>query len=361
MGALDTWAGSGHCPRCGAEHFLHDQTLFFKPEYGGAFEFSGRHFARWEKNPLSFAPEELQRARVWDERWWRLREAGEPGAVVLFDALHRCTCGAELAVLLRFRLEAGDEGAAGAATLTELALLDALAPELASAVDFVNIELSIPAPDDHELFEKEAQALGAAPFPERAARLHAELRRRSAPMGRPEVGDTGGLTLVTGPVRCEDCGTERQRTLQVGRRFAESLLGPDWRGGVLSVGKHVDGDFGWLVEDVDRGECLRLRHPLPPGGLTVIGRPQRWSCGCAAGWASPVLGFRVDAQGVTLDSLRIRAVRTREALDGVDFSESPNFSRPSPHQGYQRRGRGARLDSRDEALAALVWEWRSGG
>lgn len=165
MGALDFYTARGRCPACGREADYSGQTKFFAPEFDRAFH---RTFAVGVAQPLEFSPELLESARVWERQWFRVRERGRAGHVAVlldFDDLAGCECGTPFAVILELSIERA--GGSGIATLEGLRILDARSEAVPHAVDFANAEfVALPA---------ELDALGAAPEPERAARLSAAL------------------------------------------------------------------------------------------------------------------------------------------------------------------------------------------
>lgn len=359
MGAFDIYYATVRCPRCGAWHWLDGQTRFFAPMF---HSFHSREFRPGEPRPLDFAPERLRHERVWEEEWVRIAEPGDdPSALRLladFDELFACSCGVGLAMVLRFRLEAGP-GASGTATLVEVELLDALDDERAAAADFANgldVAWGGPWRSHAELVE----ALPAASAAERAGWLREALAFRFEPW-QDEVDDGSGdgftWTRVVGPMRCEACGDVRERNVHAhftGHQWPRAFLGPGWRGGVMRLGARVGGDFGWLDEDVERGYHVRLRHPVPAPGFVVTDGPQPWGCACGAGRAAVILRFARGAEGVTLASASLRVLRTREDVADIDFGYSGEFSRDIP----ARPGSGVRPATREEAVARLLdWRW----
>jgi hypothetical protein len=102
MGAFDTYRGLGHCPRCGAIHFVEGQSKFFGPDFDGVY----RSFEPGLVHPLDVAVDRILRLAV-ESDWWRVSARTVEDSITRladFDDLRRCSCGAPLATLLRFRL-----------------------------------------------------------------------------------------------------------------------------------------------------------------------------------------------------------------------------------------------------------------
>ena len=357
MGAFDTYAGAARCPGCGDIHFIGGQTKVFEPDFGA---YHARHFVVGAPQPLGYAPSEMLAEPVWDDEWWRVRAVHEAGRLSLLadlDELFACGCGRPLAVVLRLRL---DE-AAGTAELIAIDLLDALADDVAAAVDLASSEGVVPWPGGLEAFRRAMSELATAAPEVRAARLRRALGERFDGVERwfdPAAEDIAGWTRLIGPVRCEACGEVRERALNLMLThpyYVEPVLGPGFTGGVLRPGVRVAVATGWRDVDEDRGDFVRLRHPLPPGSLTICGGPMAWSCRCGIGPGSLVARFGVDDGGVVLESLSLRVVRSLDALTDVDLAHAPRCSRAP--LTVPRIGRCPA--DRAEALACLAQDWRS--
>lgn len=347
MGAFDTYAATARCPRCHDVHWLSGQIKFFFPDFGGL---CGRHFEPGAPQPIDIDPADLL-APVWDDEWWKIREDGALDDLRLlagFDDLYACTCGAPMATVLHFRVDAK------AATLTQIELLHALAEGLPHEID-----LAEAPPDlwqgDTPAFYRALVRLAAQPFEDRAARLRECIAAR---FGGPSAPDSTWTTIAA-PTRCEVCGDLRERslwTMVTHPSYPQSLLGPGWTGGVLRPGAQIAGDSGFLAEDVDRGCFLRLRHPVSGDILTILSSPHRWGCRCGAGPASLVVRFAREPGGLRLAEVTLRVVRSRADLADIDFAEAPTLSRDAPPSGARWRPA-----SREEAIAAMLRGWRTDG
>jgi len=346
MGALDTYEAVARCPHCQDVHWISGQTKFFLPDFSGL---CSRHFTPDIGQPLDFPPATLSADRIWDGTWWRVREPDDPTRLSLLadlDELVRCDCGAKSAVVLRFDLAVG---APPSATLMDVALLDPLAADVASVVDFADGENMLWT-GDADAYVRELVELAYAARGDRAKRLHQTLVRH--------VTSTPGLspppwTTVRGPCRCEACGDVRDRselTFLSHPDFSGSFFGPGWGGGILRPGSSVECDLSWLDRDIDRGYLIRVRHPIAPDGLRVLGRRTSRGCRCGAGRAAFVLQFARNTTGLTLRSLSLRVVQSRADLADVDFAEGPAQSREPPaHSGLHRQPL-----TRDEAVLQLL-------
>jgi hypothetical protein len=352
MGAFDIYSGEASCPRCGDHFWLDGQTQFFGPEFSGL---CNRWFRRDDPQPLEPGSEAIGTARTWEGSWWRVREPVEATVVQLLvddDEWFGCDCGARFAVILQLRLGEGPT-----ATLERILLRDAYDPEVAGQVDFANGESMLWA-GDLAAFVAALQGVAAEPPEARRARICGFLTeswdRRSAP--EPEDGSSP-WTRVAGEFRCESCGDRRERSellLLSHPDDPQSFFGPAWTGGSLRPGRRIAGELAWLDEDVDRGDYTRLRHPVTPGGLTLIGRRCARGCRCGAGRATPVLRFVRDAGGLTLAELSLRVVASEADLDDVDFAEAPHATRDRAAKAPPLREAWDRAQVRRAVLAELT-------
>lgn len=349
MGAFDTYEGHARCPSCAAEHWPSGQTKFFVPDFAGQ---SGRHFVAGVVQPLDFAASELAAARVWDGSWLRTRAPAAVDRVDLlvdFDELFGCSCGATLALILRFDLP----GPASAA-LRGCALWPALGGGVAGRCDFVNGEDVVEWTGDVGAFLRAVEALGEEAEAVRAAAVEAALGRRFPP--GPWIYPSPFATVVA-PCRCEACGEVVRRRLWVALGHPDHdvpLFGPAWEGGILRPGDAIASDHAWLSDDVDRSYFVRVRHPTPRGRLVVAGMPESWGCRCGAGRATTLLHFAVEPGRVRLREVTMRAIRRAADLEGIDFAYAPGSSRAAPRSPW----RVPRPTSREAALEDLAREWR---
>jgi hypothetical protein len=298
MGAFDIYTATARCPRCEDLHWVNGQTKFFQPCFSGYYH---RHFVPGVAQPLDFSSDELASTRVWEDDWWRVREPLAPDVLHLLtdfdEKLSLCDCGAQLIAVLCFRLKRhAEHGSTDTATLEEVRLFDVVRDDVAGAVDF--------APGGHMLWNGKPDAYTAA----LAALANAP------PFDRAALG-----TTVAG-TRCEACGEVRERRA-FRSDFPVSFFGPGWTGGELRPGDRIRCDLAWLVEDVDRGDFARLRHPVPRDSLCILGHRTSRGCHCGAGWGSFVLRFACDPGGVVFNSMSLRVVRDRADLADVDFAE----------------------------------------
>lgn len=168
-------------------------------------------------------------------------------------------------------------------------------------------------PSDDAGFRRAMTELASAAPEVRAARLRRALGERFDGVERwfdPTAEDLAGWTRLIGPVRCEACGEVRERALSMALThpyYGEPVLGPGFTGGVLRPGTRVAVATDWRDVDEDRGDFVRLRHPLPPGsplrgrawiagralrrrrrrrGPGVAEPPRRPLAGCAGGCGS---------------------------------------------------------------------------
>lgn len=323
MGAFDTYAAAARCPRCGDVHHVDGQTKFFDPDF---FGLSNRHFEPWSPQPLDVDPADLRNG-VWEVSWWRVREPGDPERLDLLvdpSEMFGCDCGAQFAVVLRFRVAHSPPSA----MLTAIDLREASTPA-ALAVDFADGE-EIVWEGDRERFDAGMAALASAPLAERQARLRAALDRRFAPTEPATEQAASPWWCFFGDVRCEACGAVRPRgdfTLLAHPDYPTSFFGPGWTGGTLTPGLRLAGDYAWLAEDVDRGYYTRLRHPVPQDRLTILGTRRRTSCRCGAGPGALALTFRREPDALVLAEAKIRVVQRMEDLADVDFAEAPHATR----------------------------------
>lgn len=333
MGAVDEYSGEASCPRCGEMFWLDGQTKFFDPDF---FGLHARWFKPGHAQPLAPGSEAVGTARVWDS-WWRVREPVDAAVVQVLVPDYQwfgCDCGVRFAVILQFHLGAGPT-----ATLARIVLHDAHAGDVAAQIDFADGEPMLWT-GDHAAFAAALQAAADEPPEARAARFRAFLADywdlRAGP--RPEDG-ASPWTIVAGEFRCEVCGDRRERSevlLLTHPDYPQSFFGPAWTGGTLGPGSRVAGDVAWLDEDVDRGYFTRLRHPVTPGGLTLIGRRRDRGCRCGAGRAATMLRFVRDAGGLTLAEVSLRVVRGEDDLGDVDFAEAPGSTRDTPASAWVR-------------------------
>jgi len=348
VGAFDSYSAHARCPRCGDIHEVDGQTKFFVPDFFGLFS---RWFSLWRPQTLDIDVAELQRARVWDDQWWRVREPGDPSRLDLlvdFDELFGCDCGLMFAVVLRFRVEAG---LLPTATLTAIDLRDA-ASAAAVAVDFAEVEHMLWT-GDRAAFAAELAALVGEPAHVRAERLQAALRQRFA--AAPDEVAAGGTPwwVVHDDMRCEACGAVRRREemmLLAHPDYRESFFGGPWPGGAVTRGTRFAGDFAWLADDRDRGYYVRLRHPVPEDRLVILGPQRRAGCGCGAGRGAVVLTFTREPGALVLADIAVRVVRTAEDLRDVDFAEAPRYTRDPPERAVAER----ESWSREAVLAAVL-------
>ncbi|HEX6042145.1 hypothetical protein [Longimicrobium sp.] len=351
MGAYDTYSGTAPCPVCGDWHWLGGQTTFFEPH----FDLPPRWFRAGEPQPLQFTPDDLLR-EPWSGSWIRIRTPRTPEILHLLpdiDGMYPCACGTPLAEVLRFRLRP-DGADAGTATLVHVGLYHALADPRALDVDAADGEQVVPWRGNLEAFEQGLRELAASPPDVRAARLHAALTAHFQKLEAARNA-TDGFTFVTAPMPCEACGDTRERT------HLTHFTGPDgrapflrdgWTGGTLRPGTRVEGDFGWLDEDVDRGIYVRLRHPVPADGFTIIGARENVGCRCGAGATSVVMRFARDPGGVTFTGASLRVVRGRADVADGDFAPGSHGSRDFPN-GFPQPA------TRDEAVQSLLrTNWR---
>lgn len=345
MGAFDIYRGTARCPACGDVHFVHAQTKAFAPRY---HEYNLRDFSPGRPQPLGYTPSDMLREPVWLDQWWRVREHPEPGRLALLvdlDETFGCTCGRPLAPVLTLALD----DAARTATLIEVALHDALSDDIAAYVDL--------ADSDRVLRVEEVME---APPHVRAARLRRALRREFEGHERWMgfvADDLKGATRLVGSVRCEACGTVRERTMPSNlthEYYQLSMMGDGWKGGAIRPGVRVATPMRWRAVDEDRADYLRLRHPLPEHTLTISDGPQRWGCGCGSGPASVIARFAVDDEGFTLESLSLRVLRSLADLEDVDLAWCPSCSRGAP-LGPQDRNRPT---DRAAAVACLRRSWK---
>jgi hypothetical protein len=333
------------CPRCRDVHWLSGQTRFFDPDFGGLYH---REFAPGVAQPIDVDPARLL-GPTWQFEWWRVRDGGALDDLRLladYDDLYRCGCGTPLAPVLRFRV-AGDT-----ATLTALDVHDARDEALPGEVDFAEAPRGLWTGDDRRYREALAE-LAAQPSAARAARLHAALVEMFAEPWRPDPP----WTTLAAPMRCEACGDVRERELWMMLSNPSSPLSPHAAGrtgGTLRPGDRLVGDLGWLADDVDRGAWLRVRHPVSSDSIVHASSPGRWGCRCGAGPASYVVRFAREAGALRFEGATLRVVRGRGDLADVDFAESPALTRDTPATPWPRW----RPASREEAIAALLREWR---
>ncbi len=355
MGAFDSYAATARCPACHDIHHLGGQTKVFDPDFGELF---ARRFTPGRPHPLGFAPSQMLRDRVWDDRWWRVREHAVPGRIAIlanFDELFACGCGRPLAMLWHFTLDEDTPSA----TLDSIELLDALDDDVAAAVDLADAHADGVWAGEWTVYHRDLQALAQAPFPERARQLRAMLAARFERHERwlnSDVDEPSVRTSVIGPMRCEACGDVRTRwvdTMLSHRDFDESVLGRGWTGGVLRPGRRITTPMRWRARDEDRGYYLRLRHPLPADTLTVCDGQTRWGCRCGVGRAWVLLRFVADDEGVELESIHIRTMRSRADLDDIDLVEAPRLSRAPRREPW----RGWHPADRAEAIEHLLRSW----
>ena len=326
MGALDLYTAKAACPRCREMFLLGGQIKFFAPDFG---DLHGRSFMPGVAQPITaWVAAGVRTERVWDEQWWRVREPVDPDEVHILDEGYMqftCSCGTRLMVVLQFRLGDGPT-----ATFEGALLCDPFAADFIAQIDFADGEATLwtPGAGDPELL---MEAVAAAPPQVRAAHLRAVLECHWRPLPEPPPGEPTCWTVVGGATRCEACGDTRERstsTALTGRHH--SFFGPTWTGGDLRKGMRVACDLGWLAEDVDRGPFTRLRHPVGPDRLTVIGLRSNCGCCCGAGWHAVVHHFTRDPDGLTLADITLRVVRRAEDLADVDFAETTWCTR-DPH------------------------------
>jgi hypothetical protein len=352
VGASDTYQASAPCPCCAAICHLSGQTKVFLPDFG---ELHGRHFTLGHCQPLSYRPSDMLRAPVWDDEWFRVRPICTPDELTLLvdlDETFACSCGQPMAPILRFALD----DAAPSATLLSIDLRDALADDVAANVDLASAESIVAR--DLATFRHALHDLATSHPDERAARLHQALARRFEGHERWHASPDQFSTHLVGPMRCEACGTTRDRAvpmLLTHPYYEASVLGDGWSGGALRPGMRVASPMGWRAEDEDRGYFVRLRHPLPERTLTLCGGPEPWGCACGAGRAAVLVHLDVDDEGFAVRSLTMRVLRTPADLEDIDLAEAAHCSRGRLREPWH--GRHRHPADRAEAIACLYREW----
>ncbi len=348
MGAFDTYAGTAHCPRCDDVHYVDGQTKVFDPDFGGLCH---RHFTPGRTQALDFPPSQMLEGPVWDD-WCRIRtpSADERIAILVdFDETLLCSCGCPMAVILCFVLSPEEPSA----TLESIELLDAIDSDVAGAVDLANGEDIVAWHGDYSRFSRDLQALAASSPEARCERLRAALAERFEGHERwldPPEADSPS-TIVVGPMRCEACGEQRHRRVQLvlgHPSLDHSLLGEGWTGGELRPGTRIHSSMTWRERDEDRAYFVRLRHPLPGRSLTICGGRETWGCPCGVGRANVVLRFSIDDDGATLREIRLRVLRGRKSLRDLDFIHAPGSSRTptrEPSFGWRPADRAEAIDN----------------
>jgi hypothetical protein len=310
VGAYDTYTGSAHCPTCGDVHYISNQTKFFDPDY---------HTQRWFEPgiPLAIDLEAVELIPNVRDSWWRVRDpvTGPERLTLLadIDDLFGCSCGTMFAVVVRFEL------AAGHVTMLGIELLD-IRTDISGAIDFADGEPLWRG--EHARFDADLAALAASPFAHRRATLRRWIDERFAAADDEDTPMT--WTTLTGPTRCEACGNarEREHATHLGTAFEGScFFGPGWQGGPIYLGSRIPFDSAWLADDVDRGYCMRARHPVPDTHLTILGVRLHSGCRCGAGRASVVQRYARHDGELELVDLSWRAMRDRSDLVGIDFLE----------------------------------------
>lgn len=199
MGAFDTYSTSDACPRCGAPLFVSDQTKFFAPDFANVY---GRSFEPGVPQPLTVEVADILAASIWEEDWWRVREARQDDDLAVLGALDDdlpwCNqCGAPLVTVLHFRLIAGTPSAAlkekwtqhhvwcppeclrGAVELVRLHLFDVERSDPAPLVDFAQVEAVVPPPCEN--WSAAAERLASAPVDQRVEMLRRAIREQRCP------------------------------------------------------------------------------------------------------------------------------------------------------------------------------------
>jgi hypothetical protein len=368
MGAFDTYSDLADCPRCGAIHFVEGQTKFFDPDFGSILY---RCFERGLIHPLDAVVDRIL-ASALESDWWRVSAHPIDDSFTLLadlDDLYRCSCGAPLATLLRFRLHR-ERPTPGVTVSTSKRSVMCAADQLQSAVELLDVELlDVEAADPASRVDF-ASVYGAVGYRsedwqgdhDRLVSLSPEkrvgkLRDALAALFSAPIDEAGGpWTSLRCAVRCEACGEERERrvgTLLSHPDYRESFFGPGWGGGVIVPGTAIRTTRSTWERDLDRGFLVRVSPPPRDArAVVVIHRPERWGCRCKAERVCVRARFDLVGHTLAFSAATLRVVRSARDLEDTDFVEAPNLTRDLP--GFVRT---PRPDDLAGLRGAVLREW----